>query len=316
MSSVMARKQRTIAVLLSVFVVAPSICGQVPRIGEVKVHLRESMDEVFRKRHLDPVAEKRLQDAFFSGGEIFDKQQTANSLVEAMRHQDFTLAFEKDRFELLNKPLQNFDAELLLGTSTLFVDSVSSVIRRHSVLDEIGPVVSKSLNHNQLRAYLKDTMKVPDYVAVTDSFDPAFRAEAVTFMEPTTLLRLYGGGSQPIGRYFFCCLWPADTPADEPGVTKKPARFWSDASGLATPPENLLNHLAVATIPAGTIAIIGIVADNFPDAAGHFRLGGNTQIVVPEVKAFPFEEYALSGGKGGVTQIEIQSVERILWFSK
>ena len=72
----------------------------------------------------------------------------------------------------------------------------------------------------------------------------------------------------------------------------------------------------MATIPAGTIAIIGIVADNFPDAAGHFRPGGNTQIVVPEVKAFPFEECPLSGGKGGVTQIEIQSVDRILWFSK
>ena len=93
-------------------------------------------------------------------------------------------------------------------------------------------------------------------------------------------------------------------------------RFWSDASGLATPPENLLNHLAVATIPAGTTAIIGTVADNFPNAAGHFEPGGNTQIFVPEVRTFPFEEYWFAGGKGAVAEIEIQSDDRILRFHK
>jgi hypothetical protein len=316
MASVMAKRQRMFTVLLSALVAAPSISGQAPRIEEVKAHFQESIREAARKQHADPAAIGRLEAAFFGTGEDWDKKSAADRLADGMRQQEFGLAFEKGSFEILNEPLKNSDAELFLGTSSLFVDSVSSVIRRYSVLDEIGPVVSKELNHNQLRAYLKDTMKVPDYVAVTNSFDPAFRAEVVTFKEPTTLLRLYGGESRPIGRYFFCCLWPTDISGGEHRVARKLAGFWSDASGLATPPENLLNHLAVATIPEGTTAVIGIVADNFPDAGGHFRRGGNAQILVPEVKTFPFEEYSVAGHKGEVTEIEIQSDDRSLWFRK
>ncbi|PWU08461.1 MAG: hypothetical protein C5B51_07870 [Terriglobia bacterium] len=72
----------------------------------------------------------------------------------------------------------------------------------------------------------------------------------------------------------------------------------------------------MAKIPAGTTAIIGTVADNFPDARGHFRHGGNTQIFVPKVETFPFENCQFAGDKGNSGEIEIQSDDRSLWFRK
>lgn len=128
-------------------------------------------------------------------------------------------------------------------------------------------------------------------------------------------MRLYGGTSKAIGRYYFCCLWPADTDSGN-ARTEGLTRFWSDASRLATPPDNLLNHLAKVTIPAGTTAIIGTVADNFADQLGNLKLGGNTQIFVHPVTEFPFQEYPFAGNKGGVSEIVLQLDDRILRISQ
>jgi len=84
---------------------------------------------------------------------------------------------------------------------------------------------------------------------------------------------------------------------------------------LATPPENLRDHLAVVTIPAGTTALIGTVADNFHNAAGKPVPGGNAQIFIPHLATFPFERYKLAQF-GAMTEIEIQSDDRILRFRK
>jgi hypothetical protein len=126
------------------------------------------------------------------------------------------------------------------------------------------------------------------------------KVEVIIFKKETTLLRLYGGTSKAIGRYYFCCLWPADTDSGN-ARTEGLTRFWSDASRLATPPDNLLNHLAKVTIPAGTTAIIGTVADNFADQLG---------------TEFPFQEYPFAGNKGGVSEIVLQLDDRILRISQ
>ena len=97
-----------------------------------------------------------------------------------------------------------------------------------------------------------------------------------------TLWRVYGGGSAPLGRYFFCCL--RQSVSDD-------AQHWVDASALATPRENLRQHLAGVTVPAGTTVLVRTVADNFADQFGHLEKGGNTQIFMPYVRGFPFDEY-------------------------
>jgi hypothetical protein len=90
--------------------------------------------------------------------------------------------------------------------------------------------------------------------------------------------------------------------------------LWADASGLATPPDNFLQHLAVATIPAGTTVFIGTVADNFPDGSGRFAKGGNTQIFIPHVVSFPFREYRFAAEGREVSDITIVLDDRTLRF--
>lgn len=154
-----------------------------------------------------------------------------------------------------------------------------------------------------------------DYDAVAKSFDPAFVTEVGVLQRETQLLRVYGASISPHRALLFCCLLRPEIRSGEPPGPRKLVPFWSDASGLATPPENLRDHLAVVTIPAGTTALIGTVADNFHNAAGKPVPGGNAQIFIPHLATFPFERYKLAQF-GAMTEIEIQSDDRILRFRK
>jgi hypothetical protein len=197
------------------------------------------------------------------------------------------------------------------------VDLVSSVMRRYQILDELGQPRSTELEHKGLLDYLRDTVNVGDYDNVAKSFDPALKVEALTLRQEATLLRLYGGESKAIGRFFFCCLWfpPTTDFADLVAIGKAELGFyWSDASGLATPPDNLGDHLAIAKIPAGTPVIIGTVADNFTDRFGRPAKGGNTQIFIPHVSTFPYQKYRLRPFSGAVSEIEVLSDDQVLWF--
>ena len=89
-----------------------------------------------------------------------------------------------------------------------FVEFVASDIRRHSVLRELSGEALQELDNQQLREYLKETLNLPDYTAVADSFDGDFQTSVFVFDAPTTLLRVYGGVSSPVGRYVF--LLPMD----------------------------------------------------------------------------------------------------------
>jgi hypothetical protein len=299
-------------------VVSRSIWSQELRLPEVRRHLGPAIDEVFGKRSLDWATRERLRGVLFPNNqmshklpnnEMWHKQQARDRMAAWMTQEHLIMMRDSDGLhfqKLLDDP--TFRIAGLMPAE--FVASVSSIMRRRSILEKVGPVVEKTLDHTQLRDYLQGTGDVTDYIAVADSFDPAFRTEMVTFTQPTTLLRLYGGESKAIGRYFFCCLW-SPVPAGH-GFKLQ----WSDASGLATPPGNLRSDLAAVTIPAGTTAIIGIVADNFADQFGHVERGGNTQIYIPVIKTFPFHRYLVAKDASSPWEIMVQLDDRILRFRR
>src|SRR5581483_1104661 len=301
---------------------ARSIWSQRLGADEIGRHANTAIEELLGRRRADPDIVNRVRkNLLLPRDGISNKEEAKTRLFDALKQHDFTLVRDGKGFEALTKPSIHLNDQIALQTSGEFVDSVWSVIRRLSILDEIGPHTSTELDHDQLREYLKKSGNVVDYGEVTDSFNPWLKTEVVTFRQQTTLLRLYGGTSDANGRYFFCCLMGLARFPDGSGHTTliktKAALPWTDASGLATPPANLMNHLAVATIPAGTTAIIGTVADNLLNKLGKAEHGGNTQIFIPEVNTFPFEEYQLNGLLSTpVTEIALQSNDRILRFRR
>jgi hypothetical protein len=310
--SCLAIAQRWPLVFVAGFVfVSSTTRSQTPGRIEVKTHLGPAAEEVLHEKFEDESTRKRtlqaIEDAFVFGSGPWNREEAASRVVEVLSREGLALSRDQLRFEIVPLQLGDPKPQFQLETSLAVIDAVSSVMRRHSVLEEIGPTASRLIDPAQLQDYLKETVNVPDYQEVADSFDPALAIEAVTFEKPTTLLRIYGGTSNAVGRYYFCCLWTADTASG--------ARRWSDVTGLATPPGNLLTHLAAVTIPAGTTAIVGTVADNFRDRLGHALRGGNTQIFIPHVRDFPFQEYRLAGGRS-VSGIALESADRLLWFQQ
>ena len=266
--------------LLAVF--APLIWSQRVEPAEFQKFHQDALREIFRTQNLDPAVVQSVRKAFQPGSDrLLDKSRAAASLTEELKRRDLGLKRDNGAFEVHLAP-RDGRLDLSARTSLDFVDSLSSVIRRLSILDQLGPGRSSPIEQDQLPAYLRDSMKVTDYEQVAKSFAPGSRVEVLTFPEPKTLWRIYGGGSGPVGRYFFCCLIE--------GVPDDP-RYWVDASGLAMPRENLRQHLAGVKVPAGSTVLVGTVADNFADQFGRLEKGGNTQIFIPHVQGFPFDEY-------------------------
>jgi hypothetical protein len=166
------------------------------------------------------------------------------------------------------------------------VDLVAGRIRLDTVLHEIVgqdaerlSTRSEPLTASALNAQLQ-LLGLPDAEAVTASFDwrgPEGTHE-IRLEKPTVLMRLSGGDSSAVGRYFFCCDPRVDSSMRSRAWTVR----WTDATGLALPPANRAEHLIAATLPAGTRIVVGVVADNFAKELGRPVRGGNTQIVVPE----------------------------------
>jgi hypothetical protein len=274
-----------------VAVFAPPIWSQVLARAEFAKFHRAALEEIVRKPDLDPEAVARVSKRLEPGrlNRHWDGDVAASRLTEAQKRGDFGLKLDNktNLFELHRTApavlhLDPSQLDLSQQTSLEFVGSLSSVIRRMSILDQLGPGGSSVIETDRLDAYLKNTMNVEDHEQVAKSFDSKFRVEVKTLQEPTTLWRIYGGGSGPVGRYYFCCLLA--------GVADGPY-LWIDGSGLATPPGNLRQHLAGVTVPAGTVMLVGTVADNFAGKFGHMAKGGNTQIFIPRVHGFPFDEY-------------------------
>ena len=204
--SATARRWMLVFLIPVLAVLAPSIRSQKLLPREVDVHLRPAIEELNRTRGLDRATLEHVREAFHSSDGTWNKERVTNRLAAAIARKEFGLSSDRKGFKILQKPATDPNPRLVLRTSGRFVESVSSVIRRLSILEEIGPGTSTKLGQDQLRVYLKDTVKVTDYQQVTEAFHPDLIAEAVTLKEPKTLLRLYGGKVQASGRYFFCCL--------------------------------------------------------------------------------------------------------------
>jgi len=196
------------------------------------------------------------------------------------------------------------------------IEVFGSVVRRDEVIDELARLEPFSPNaakqgstlvelraldgrvatagkESVLEQFLDRELKIHDHAEVAASFDPNALVKWIELKQEVTLLRLFGGGSSARGRFFFCCL---ERGSGAPPSDDKGSAFagWTDAGGLATPPNNMLQDLAVMRLPPGTKMLVGIVADNFPDAAQTLRPGGNAQIFVPDLKGFPYQHYQLA----------------------
>lgn len=256
-------------------------------------------------------------------------RQVGNTLRRELGKKELELRVDgKDgkrfmRFESLRRAgrssLRGTDAsDLEIGRKVL------QVMRRNQVMVDMG--VEKGIplegrrdserGGSELERYL-ESIGVADFRVVAESFDANAKAYRCVLPHEVTLLRIFGGDAKPIGRYLFCCLEDlADASTAIKMSVSKDAR-WADASGLATPPGNLLKDLALVKLPAGTEVIVGVVADNFKDPTGESKLGGNTQVFIPEVKDFPYEHYRLAEDNSGSSQVMVRfDGDRLLRFRR
>jgi hypothetical protein len=167
------------------------------------------------------------------------------------------------------------------------------------------------LKHN-LEASLSDAF-VPKPEEVASSFDQSLPVRKVVFTHAMRMLRLFGGDSTAVGRYLFCCLVEAPHGAPE-SVSTATGRFshWVDGSGLALPPGNQQQDLAVIDLPPSTVAYVGSVADNFG------RPGGNVQVFVPTLpKSVRYEAYRAVKGEGDPSDIAVLfDNDRVVRFAR
>jgi hypothetical protein len=314
MSPCVHRHRRAVLVLVA----AVGVLAPVLRTGEVDRYLKPALEEIARRNNIDPAALERMRETLAPGllradGQA-DSEAALRSVSRGLQRNRLFPVDEGGRLKVLTEPTRTYDAltepsekHRWLKDRSLakrLIDSVSSDIRRRSILDEIGGGKSEVLTRERLIERLKASLNVPDFEQVADSFDHYVApVVAKTLEQKTTLLRLYGGASMPSGRYFFCCRW------SEKGFGGR----WSDASGLATPPGNVKSDLALVTLPAGTTVFVGIVADNFTNALGVKAKGGNTQIFVPKVEVSAVRLYRLADGSMP-QDIVIVGEDRLLRF--
>jgi len=188
--------------------------------------------------------------------------------------------------------------------------TLEAIVRRDVVLERMGVTSKRSVEprprpgqkSSDLEGFLR-WQGIKDWKTVAESFNRDAMVYEIVLPEGATLLRLFGGDSRPTGRYLFCCLEaPESAP---PRLLDSAGRFgaWTDASGLALPPANIAEHLALVRLPPGTKATFGVVADNFADVVGERKLGGNAQILLTGVTDFPYDQYRLRGTGESVSDI-------------
>ena len=148
------RARRWILGGLPVLIVfAPPIWSQFVERAEFQRFHQDALREIIRKRNLDPAAAERVRKALQPGvgtDGLWDKNRAGG------------------RFEVRRQLRVDPQPELFARSSQDFVDSLSSIIRRLSILDQIGPGPTSSIGQAQLQAYLRDTMKVTDYEQVAN----------------------------------------------------------------------------------------------------------------------------------------------------
>lgn len=297
------------------------LIGPVPAGGQ-----RVPAREAFRRyaphavkelgRGLSPADQNKVHEAVSrSLAGWYPNKNAADSVADRMKlvadglkrvDLEFKVNGQTPRREMTFAPVELRDrtSSSTKSAEDIFARAVNSVVRRDDIIESVHAQVVRELEgrsspdriKSDLETFLERDLKLKDHTAVAESFDPNVKVKLVELQQPTTLLRLFGGDSLPLGRYLFCCLV---TPFAPPLQFLGSYERWTDASGLATPPENSHSDLAIVHLPAGTRILIGTVADNFPDKDGQYSLGGNTQMFLPTVSDFPYERYRLHRGNTG-----------------
>lgn len=284
----------------------------------------------------NPEVAKKLRELFptesFELNKTTSAERAADTLRQQLQAQKFTLKLQKQgeqqvlkleplkrRNLLISKEAIEADSEVNTEIARTFV----AISRREQILKDMGAKVVKTfggLHDNQtqsdLAAYLKG-IRVTGYQDVANSFDAKSVTQLITLPKEVTLLRIFGGGSKPSGRYMFCCLAVPEGAPPEIQARSGPSSRWTDASGLATHPNNLLSDLAAVKVPAGTRLFIGTVKDNFEDASGLLKPGGNTQLFLPAENNFPYEHYRRTEDAPEASDIVVRfDNDKILHFQR
>ena len=190
----------------------------------------------------------------------------------------------------------------------------TSIDRRDEILDEIGVTGGEELEpkrregekESELQRHLREKAHLVDDKQVAESFDANAIVRHHKLPASLRLLRLVGGTTPLIGRFYFCCLEQATAAPAAP--TQSPFAGWSDARGLAMPQGNLREQLALVTVPKDTDIYIGVVADNtFATAPDVLRAGGGIQIFVPRVESFPVELYTTAAPGSVISEVAVVS---------
>ena len=178
-------------------ILVPCVWSQAVVRVEFEKFYRAALRELVRGDDLDAAALEHVRQALvprnIGTSGLWDKNSAAVKLTEALKQGDVTLRHNDGRFEIRVTPRTEIQPETLQQASVEFVDSLSTVIRRLSIMDQLGQGRSFAIEQDQLQAYLKDTVKVSDHEQVAKSFDSKFKVEGMILQEPATLWRIYGG---------------------------------------------------------------------------------------------------------------------------
>lgn len=121
---------------------APPIWSQFVARAEFERFHRAALSEIVRKGNLDPAVVERVRKSLQPGrmgtSGLWDKNRAAVRLTEVLKQGDLSLKHDNGLFEVRRKPI-HVQPEILARTNLEFVDSLSSVIRRLSILDQLGP---------------------------------------------------------------------------------------------------------------------------------------------------------------------------------
>jgi hypothetical protein len=323
----MSRRMSCLVVATCLALSASLVDAQIRNRAGSEAERRDTASEIARRA--DPQAVERVRRAL---GEL-DGRTGAQAVSDSLSRHGLQLKLDTSgtakvlRIRVDTETLRLSDAGSGDTEATkLFLRTARSIARREDIIRRTGATSEKTLDARPrtdseelgLDRYLRDSLGISDYSAVAASFDQNALVKELVLSSGLTVARLYGGKSTPVGRYFFCCVEAPSTVPREVLDAAPSARIegWTDASGLALPPDNLAEHLALVTLPPNTKVLIGTVADNFAGALGEPELGGGTQIFVPHVQNFPFESYRRADNGAPVSEIAVLRDDLIVRYRR
>jgi hypothetical protein len=159
-----------------------------------------------------------------------------------------------------------------------FGRDIKALHRRNAAIAELNATRTQTFrSQKSLEAHLRTEIGAGDPEQVAKSFVHGLSVDEVMFDEDVQLVRIFGGEAKLTGRYFVCCLRRHES-----------GHFVLEAKGLALPPGNLQDHIALLKFTKGSKALIGVVADAFA------KPGLGTQVFIQGVSSEVMDRFAVT----------------------